>query len=47
MVLCRLDRVEMRRWVTADMIEAAHSEAKKLLFHVDKDNVSVCDTALK
>lgn len=33
----------MRRWVTADVTEAAHSEAKKLLFHVDKDNVSVWD----
>ena len=40
-IWCRLDRVEMRRWVTSDVTHQAHGEAKRLLSDVDKDKVRV------
>lgn len=39
MMVYRLDRVEMRRWVASEVTYTAHDEAKNLLHHIDKDRV--------
>ena len=42
----RLDRKEMRRWVTAEITHMAHNEASMLLSQADKDQASLFITSL-